>query len=48
MVTVSMTCTGKYYAVLFDDGIPNMPPSVDGAAIGLELGKSISLQPLKD
>lgn len=38
-VTVSRTCTGKYYAaLLFDDGLPNTLPSVDGKAIGIDLG----------
>jgi putative transposase len=38
-VTVSMTCTGKYYAaLLFDDGLPNTSPSAEGKAIGVDLG----------
>ena len=40
-VTVSMTCTGKYYAaMLFDDGLPNAPALTDGKAVGVDLGLS--------
>lgn len=40
-VTVSMTCTGKYYAaLLFDDGLPNALAQNDGKVIGLDLGLS--------
>jgi len=40
-VTVSMTCTGKYYAaLLFDDGLPNAVVGTDGKTIGLDLGLS--------
>lgn len=40
-VTVSMTCTGKYYAaLLFDDGQPAFPLKVNGKAIGVDLGLS--------
>ncbi len=38
-VTVSMSCTGKYYAsLLFDDGQPNAPATTEGIAIGVDLG----------
>ena len=38
-VTISMACTGKYYAaLLFDDGLPLASTSVEGKAIGLDLG----------
>ncbi|WP_414622638.1 RNA-guided endonuclease InsQ/TnpB family protein [Calothrix sp. CCY 0018] len=38
-VTVSMSCTGKYYAaLLFDDGQPDATPSIEGKAIGIDLG----------
>ena len=34
-----MACTGKYYAaLLFDDGLPLASTSVEGKAIGLDLG----------
>lgn len=38
-VTISMTCTGKYYAaLLFDDGQPVSTPNTNGKAIGVDLG----------
>lgn len=38
-VTVSMTCTGKYYAaLLFDDGYKNVLADTNGKAIGIDLG----------
>ncbi|MBW4639173.1 MAG: transposase [Gloeocapsa sp. UFS-A4-WI-NPMV-4B04] len=38
-VTVSMTCTGKYYAaLLFDDGLPIETASTNGKALGIDLG----------
>lgn len=38
-VTVSMTCTGKYYAaLLFDDGFPAVEPNSIGKSIGVDLG----------
>jgi putative transposase len=38
-VTVSMTCTGKYYAsLLFDDGLPDLKISNDGKALGIDVG----------
>lgn len=38
-VTVSMTCTGKYYtALLFDDELPDIKTSSDGKAVGIDLG----------
>ncbi|MEH2384377.1 MAG: RNA-guided endonuclease TnpB family protein [Nostoc sp.] len=38
-VTISMSCTGKYYAaLLFDDGLPTATPKVEGKAIGVDLG----------
>jgi len=38
-VTVSMTCTGKYYAaLLFDDELPDIISSSDGKAVGVDLG----------
>ena len=38
-VTVSMTCTGKYYAaLLFDDELPDIETSSDGKAVGVDLG----------
>ena len=40
-VTVSMTCTGKYYAaLLFDDGLPNAVIVTQGKAVGVDLGLS--------
>lgn len=37
--TVSMSCTGKYYAaLLFDDGEPDLIPSTEGKAVGVDLG----------
>ena len=38
-VTVSMTCTGKYYAaLLFDDGLPKTLVTTEGKALGVDLG----------
>lgn len=38
-VTVSMSRTGKYYAaLLFDDGKPELIPSAEGKAVGVDLG----------
>lgn len=38
-VTVSMSCTGKYYAaLLFDDELPDIRASSDGKAVGVDLG----------
>jgi putative transposase len=38
-VTISMTRTGKYYAsLLFDDGQPDLIPSSEGKAVGVDLG----------
>lgn len=38
-VTISMSRTGKYYAsLLFDDGAPDLMPSADGKAVGVDLG----------
>lgn len=38
-VTVTMTCTGKYYAaMLFDDGLPNALITTEGIAVGVDLG----------
>ena len=38
-VTISMSRAGKYYAaLLFDDGKPDLIPSSDGKAIGVDLG----------
>jgi putative transposase len=38
-VTVSMTCTGKYYAsLLFDNGLPDLEISNDGKALGIDVG----------
>jgi putative transposase len=38
-VTVSMTCTGKYYAsLLFDDGLTTVESNSNGKAVGVDLG----------
>ena len=38
-VTVSMSCTGKYYAaLLFDDGLLNKIALTEGKAVGVDLG----------
>ena len=38
-VTISMSRTGKYYAsLMFDDGKPDLIPSSDGKAVGVDLG----------
>lgn len=38
-VTVSMTPSGKYFAsLLFDDGQPDIEPSSEGKAVGIDLG----------
>ena len=41
-VTLSMTCTGKYYAaLLFDDGLPTVEKSsINDKAVGIDLGLS--------
>lgn len=40
-VTVSMTCTSKYYAaLLFDDGSPSIESKSNGKAVGIDLGLS--------
>lgn len=38
-VTISMSKTGKYYAsLLFDDGVPELPISCEGKAVGIDVG----------
>ena len=38
-VTVSMNGTGKYFAsLLFDDGLPEIKPSLEGKAVGIDVG----------
>ena len=38
-VTVSMNGTGKYFAsLLFDDGLPDIQPSLEGKAVGIDVG----------
>ena len=38
-VTISMSCTGKYYAaLLFDDGLPSTLATTEGKAVGVDLG----------
>lgn len=38
-VTVSMNSTGKYFAsLLFDDGLPEVKPSIEGKAVGIDVG----------
>lgn len=38
-VAISMSKAGKYYAsLLFDDGIPDLIPSIFGKAVGVDLG----------
>lgn len=40
-VTVSMSCTGKYYAaLLFDDRLPDAAIVNGGKAVGIDLGLS--------
>jgi putative transposase len=38
-VTVSMNGTGKYFAsLLFDDGLPDIQPNLEGKAVGIDVG----------